>query len=461
MKITAYNTYPTNNLKPLHHTTPNFGNDEDDNNDKRVLLAIAGGATLAAIFGVRYLCKSSSSSIKKQVDNIKNTSTEINNKYSDVLEWVNNDLEFHKRKPLTDIKVSNSAETEKFLDISDNTLIVNEQVLNNIDTFLTNKIKKAKENNILNINFNCSGGKEAEPIPGTVRVLAHEIKEFEAKNLKTTLEKTKLALRLIQVEEATKIISSEPLKFLEQMINGPLKNSSKTKGLLADIEKIKQLSTQKQFELLQAYTEKSNCAWAQDHPIKSLLKDADINLKLYFHPNKSTNTTPKQKNNISTPKNLPEQILWDKNNVIINKSLKELDTPDCKHIYIADPYIFRMGNNMIKTFLKQILDGIKDKEIRIITINLSKKTKKALRNNKTDYNNKIIIKNLIPETKQKPFHDRWIASNEGEFAITNSFNNTSFDISVLKSKDRYYNESERLWNVNKNNINCIIEEIII
>ena len=221
--------------------------------------------------------------------------------------------------------------------------------------------------------------------------------------------------------------------------------------MLTDIEKIKQLSTKEQVKLLLAYKEKGNCAWAQDHPIKSLLKDSEINLKLYFHPNEKK----------ITPTNSQNKIKWDQNKIIVNKTLKELDTPDCKYIYIADPYIFRMGTSKIKTFLKEILDGINDKEIRIITINLPQNAKKALQNNKMNLNNKIVIKNLISKELQKPFHDRWFATSQNEFALTNSLNNTAFDISALKSQEHYYKESERLWNANETSLNCIIEEILV
>ena len=84
-----------------------------------------------------------------------------------------------------------------------------------------------------------------------------------------------------------------------------------------------------------------------------------------------------------------------------------------------------------------------------------------LKNHTNNFNCKIIIKNFIPTTKQKPFHDRWLATCEDEFALTNSLNNTKFGVSILKSKERYFKDSERLWNATQQNTNCIIEEILI
>ncbi len=453
MRISPFKNHITPLSSPSLLKKPCFGNSEEaergDNNNKTLAIA-TGIATLVTIGGIAYLCKTPTTS-KNKLEGINQLTKDINNKYSDILEWVNTDLKFHKKKALANIKLANTPEAEKILEINDNSLIINENALNNIDDFLTSKIKNIKENNILNIKFSISSGKEANPIPANVRVLTSEINKFETGELKTSLEKIKLALRLIQVEQATNLLTTEPLKYLEQIINGPLKNSSKTKGLLTDIEKIKQLSTKEQVKLLLAYKEKGNCAWAQDHPIKSLLKDSEINLKLYFHPNEKK----------ITPTNSQNKIKWDQNKIIVNKTLKELDTPDCKYIYIADPYIFRMGTSKIKTFLKEILDGINDKEIRIITINLPQNAKKALQNNNMNLNNKIVIKNLISKELQKPFHDRWFATSQNEFALTNSLNNTAFDISALKSQEHYYKESERLWNANETSLNCIIEEILV
>lgn len=471
MKIASY--YPklkNSSQTKLPPKNPNFGNKEDDyRDDKKELLITAELALATTIAGVAYLCKSPKSATK-EIQKVSTTSIyDVPNKYSDILEWVNNDLKFYKRNLVTNIKVCNKNETKEILKIDNDTLLINEEILNNIDSIIANKIKNIKENNILNINFNFFAGKETSHVPGNTRVLVHEINLFEAGELKTTLEKIKLALRLIQVGQAANLLTKEPFKYLEQIINGPLKNSVKTKGLLNNIEEIKQLPNKKQFKLLQEYINKGDCAWAQDHPIKSILKDAEINLKLYFHPNKK-NSLPLENKNVSTPKikevttkknithkNLQQQ----KNNTIINSALKELNTTDTTCIYMADPYLFKMSNGKIINSLKQCLEEVKDKEIRIITINLSKRAQKALIKNNGIFNNKIVIKNLIPKGKQLPFHDRWLATSENEYAMTNSLNNCSFDISVLKSKDRFYKESERLWNATEQQLNCIIEEIIL
>ena len=137
------------------------------------------------------------------------------------------------------------------------------------------------------------------------------------------------------------------------------------------------------------------------------------------------------------------------------KLLKKISTTETKYIYIADPY-FLSAEFDIRRFINyiDIFATIQDKEVRILTCNevLPKNLKKFIKNNKSHLFANIKIKSVIELSKRNnkklsAFHDRWLASEIGEYGFTNSLNNFDKGVSFFKSSKHYFEESENLWNL--------------
>lgn len=146
--------------------------------------------------------------------------------------------------------------------------------------------------------------------------------------------------------------------------------------------------------------------------------------------------------------------------------LKQLSNCKKEYIYIADPYFFENEFN-IQRFINymDIFTAVQDKELRILTCSktLPKLLKNFKRSNKYNLFKNIRIKSIIDINKKtnNSFHDRWIASDNLEYGLTNSLNNFKKGVSFFKSIEHYYCQSEILWNISQENPNYKIEELLL
>ena len=116
MRISPFKNHITPLSSPSLLKKPCFGNSEEaergDNNNKTLAIA-TGIATLVTIGGIAYLCKTPTTS-KNKLEGINQLTKDINSKYSDVLEWVNTDLKFHKKKALANINLPTPLKQKRF-----------------------------------------------------------------------------------------------------------------------------------------------------------------------------------------------------------------------------------------------------------------------------------------------------------------------------------------------------------
>lgn len=150
-------------------------------------------------------------------------------------------------------------------------------------------------------------------------------------------------------------------------------------------------------------------------------------------------------------------------------------------LYVADPYLFheekeKFNLDKFITYIK-FFTACTNKEVRILTCHkeLPKPLKNFINQNGKQLFRNIRIKSIIEKRKDDngiyvkndngkdkefaPFHDRWIASAEEEYGLTNSLNNFQKGVSFFKSHNHYFEDSERLWNTN--DPDYIVKEFVL
>lgn len=174
----------------------------------------------------------------------------------------------------------------------------------------------------------------------------------------------------------------------------------------------------------------------------------------------------KLKNRVSTDFKRFKGNEFDKAFDYFNKLLRRLENQETEYVYIADPY-FWSAEFKLKRFIDyiNIFACIQNKGVRVLTCckEIPKSLKHFIKNNKNKIFSNIKIKSIF-ELSEKDheelpaFHDRWIASKNDEYGITNSLNNFKKGVSFFKSYEHYFDESEFLWNITADNPQYRIEE---
>lgn len=150
----------------------------------------------------------------------------------------------------------------------------------------------------------------------------------------------------------------------------------------------------------------------------------------------------------------------------LNKLLRQLENLATSYIYVADPYFWSAEFNL-KRFINylNIFSSVQNKEVRFLTCCKEKPRalKHFIKRNKDRIFSNIKIKSVF-ELSEKyneelpAFHDRWIASKNEEYGITNSLNNFKKGVSFFRSYEHYFDEAEFLWNISLDNPHYKIEE---